>query len=341
MPTVPADMAEASVARRQLWLYAVRRAWHGFIRHRGIDSAATLAFFSALTVLPASLTIVSALALGMGKQGAADFVLDLVDSLARPETADVVKDPLTQLFSINNPVIALLIGIVLSVWSMSSYATAFGRAANTVYEIEEGRRFTKFRALMILLSLFLLVAFATVFVLLLTTQNAAEVFAHELGIGEPWVSVWMIGRWPVLLVVLTFIVAVLFYATPNIHREKRRWVGVGALLAIIMWGSATAVFALYVSTVSNYDRVYGWLGGALALLVWMYITNIAMVAGLEVDAEFTRIRQLSNGIEAEAGVKLPLRDTHRNLLLARRIARDEAEGRAIREAASRAKQDDS
>lgn len=226
----------------------------------------------------------------MGKKGVADFVTDIVDSLVRPETSEVVKEPLTQLFSINSPAVALAIGILLSVWAMSSYATAFGRAANTVYEIQEGRRFTKFRALMILLSLFLLVAFAAVFVLLLTTQNAAEVFAHELGIGEPWVSVWMIGRWPVLLVVLTFIVAVLFYATPNVRREKRRWVGVGALFAIIVWGSATAVFALYVSTVSNYDRVYGWLGGALALLVWMYITNIAMVVGLEVDAEFTRVR---------------------------------------------------
>lgn len=323
---------EVAVKRSDLGRYAVRRAWHGFVRHRGIDSAATLAFFSALTVFPASLTIVSALALGQGKGAATEFVLDLAGSLVREETVDVVKEPLTQLFSIGSPLVALLIGIVLSVWAMSGYASAFGRAANSVYEVHEGRRFVKFRALMLLLSLFLLVAFAAVIVLLVTTRDAAKVFMQRLGVGDPWVIVWVVGRWPVLLAVLTLIIAVLYYATPNIRREKRRWVGVGALFAITVWGAATAVFAFYVSTVSNYDRVYGWLGGALALLVWMYISNLALVAGLEVDAEFTRVRQLSEGIAAETGVKLPLRDSTRNLILARRRATDEAEGKAIREA---------
>ena len=327
--------------KRKQWQYVVRRSWHGFIRHRGIDSAATLAFFAALTAFPASLAIVSALALGQGKDGAVKFVLDLVGSLTREETVELVRDPLTQLFSIGNPAVALTFGIVLSVWSMSSYATAFGRAANSVYEIREGRRFLKFRGLMLVLSVFLLAAFAAVVVLLTTTHDAAEVFAHALGLGEPWVSAWMIGRWPVLLFVLTLIIAVLFYATPNVRRETRRWVGVGALFAIIVWGAATAVFALYVSTVSNYDRVYGWLGGALALLVWIYISNLALVAGLEVDVELTRVRQLRRGIEAEAGVKLPLRDTTRNLILARRLARDEAEGKAIRKAMDRERNADS
>lgn len=323
------------VTKSAQWRYVVRRAWHGFIRHRGIDSAATLAFFAALTVFPASLTIVSALSLGQGEEGAARFVLDLVDSVARDETVEIIREPLTQLFSISNPLIALFIGIVLSVWSMSGYATAFGRAVNSVYEIQEGRQFVKFRALMILLSLFLLVAFGAIVVLLLTTRDAADVFAHALGFGEPWVSVWAITRWPALLGMLTLIIAVLFYATPNVHREKRRWVGVGAAFAIIVWGLATAGFGLYVSTVANYDRVYGWLGGALALLLWLYISNLALIAGVEVDAEFTRLRQLRKGIAAEEGVKLPLRDTHRNLLLAKRRARDEAEGKTIREDAER------
>ena len=150
----------------------------------------------------------------------------------------------------------------------------------------------------------------------------------------------MFGRWPVLFIVLTLIIAVLFYATPNVRREKRRWLGVGAVFAIVVWSAATAIFGLYVSTVANYDRIYGWLGGALALLLWIYISNLALVAGLEVDAEFTRARQLRSGLAAETGVKLRLRDTYRNLLLARRRARDEAEGRAIREAAERAEERD-
>src|SRR5690606_18167880 len=155
------------------------------MRHRGIDAAATLAFFSALTVFPASLALVSALSLAQGKDEATNLVFNLVKSVLRDETVDVVKAPLTQLFSISSPLIALLIGLVLSIWSMSSYATAFGRAANGVFEIQEGRRFVKFRSLMLLLSLFLLVAFAAVVFLLLTTRNAAQVFAEQFGVGEP------------------------------------------------------------------------------------------------------------------------------------------------------------
>jgi membrane protein len=110
-----------------------------------------------------------------------------------------------------------------------------------------------------------------------------------------------------------------------------RWVGTGAVFAIVAWGLATAAFGFYVSTIANYDRVYGWLGGALALLIWLYISKLALVAGVEVDAEFTRLRQLLAGVPAEQTVQLPLRDTARNLILARRQAADEADAVAIRE----------
>lgn len=312
------------------WRYAFRRSWHGFMLHRGIDSAATLAFFAALAIFPGALTVVSAFALGQGKDKAADTVLDLAKEVLQPGTVDVLTAPLTQLFSIGNPGLALVVGIVLSVWSMSSYATAFGRAANSVYEVHEGRRFVKFRGLMIILSTFLLFAFGAVIVLLLSTNNVASAIAEELGVGEPWISVWTFGRWPVLGVILTMIIAVLYYFTPNVRHERMRWVSTGALFAIIAWGLATAAFGAYASTIANYDRVYGWLGGALALLIWLYISNLALVAGVEVDAEFTRLRQLRSGIAAENTVQLPLRDTARNLILARRQASDEAGAIAIR-----------
>ena len=320
--------------RSDLWRYALRRAWHGFMRHRGIDSAATLAFFAALAIFPAALAVVSALAIGQGKQQATETVLDVASTVLQPDTVDLLKEPVTQLFSVTNPGIALTVGIVLSVWSMSSYATAFGRAANSVYEVQEGRRVLKFRGLMLVLSCFLLVAFAAVVVLLLTTTSIAAAISDSFNAGEPWVTVWSIGRWPLLAAVLTMIIAVLYYFTPNIRHERMRWIGVGAGFAILTWGLATAAFALYVSTVASYDRVYGWLGGALALLVWLYISNLAMVAGLEVDAEFTRLRQLLSGVEAETLVKLPMRDSTRNLILARRRTADEAKGREIREASN-------
>jgi membrane protein len=319
------------VSPRREWRYVFRRAYHGFMLHRGIDSAATLAFFAALTILPGSLSVVSAFAIAQGKVHVADTVLDLAGEVLRPETADLLNEPLTQLFSIDNPGIALALGIVLSAWSMPSYATAFGRAANSVYEVQEGRRFVKFRGLMLVLSVFLLVAFAAVVVVLLTTSNVATAIGEAVGIGEPWVAVWSYGRWPVLAAILTMIIAVLYFYTPNVRHERMRLVSAGALFAIVAWGLAMAAFGFYVSSVANYDRAYGWLGGALALLIWLYISNLALVAGIEMDVEFTRLRQLLAGIAAENGVKLPLRDTARNLILARRRASDEAAAIAIRQ----------
>lgn len=324
------NLVTGLVTPRSDWRYAFRRAYHGFMRHRGIDSAATLAFFSALAIFPAALAVVSAFALGQGKDQAVETVLDLAKEVLQPGTVDALREPLTQLFSIGSPGIALAIGIALSVWSMSSYATAFGRAANSVYEVQEGRRLVKFRGTMLILATFLLVAFAAIIVLLLTTTNVATAIGEAVGVGEPWVTVWSFGRWPVLAALLTVIIAVLYYYTPNIQQERMRWVSTGAVFAIVAWGMSTTAFGLYVSTIANYDRVYGWLGGALALLIWLYISNLALVAGVEVDAEYTRLRQLLAGIPAENTVQLPLRDTARNLILAERLASDEADGIAIR-----------
>jgi membrane protein len=152
-----------------------------------------------------------------------------------------------------------------------------------------------------------------------------------VGIGEPWLTVFAVGRWPVLAVLVTLVVAVLYYATPNVRHERIRWVSHGALFAIVAWSLATGAFALYVATVAPYDRIYGWLGGGLALLLWLYLTNLVLVLGAEVDVEVMRLRQLSAGIAAEETVQIPLRDTARNLMLARQRASDEAEGRRMRE----------
>lgn len=319
----------ARALTRSDWQFAARRAWHGFVRHRGIDSAAALSFFSAIALFPMALAVVSAFAIGNGKRGAADAILDIVDEVLQESTVETIKEPLIQLFTVANPGIALAIGIVLSLWSLSSYATAFGRAVNTAYEVQEGRQIWKFRGLMLVLAVFLVAAFAAIAVLLLTTDRVTA----AVGIAEPWRTVWALARWPVLAVLFTLLIAVLYYVTPNVRHHRIRWVSFGALFAIVAWGVATAAFIVYVSTVGTYDRVYGWLGGGLALLLWLYITNLVLVLGAEVDAELVRVRQLRAGIPAEEVVQLPMRDTARNLMLARQRAKDEADGRLIRETA--------
>lgn len=316
---------------RSSWAYAARRVWHGFVRHRGIDAAAALTFFSSLAVFPAALTVVSAFAIGNGKQGAATVILDIVDEVAQESTVEAARGPLTELFTVTNPGIALAVGLVLSLWTLSSYSTAFGRAVNSVYEVQEGRQIWKFRGLMLVLAAFLLVVFGAIVALLVTTPRIAAAIAGSLGISEPWVTVWSIARWPVLAVLLGLLIAVLYYFTPNVRHDRMRWVSFGALFAIAAWGLATAAFGIYVVTVDQYDRVYGWLGGAVATLIWLYLTNLVLVLGAEVDAEVVRLRQLAAGIRSEEIIQLPMRDTTRNLMIARQLAADVSEGRAIRE----------
>ena len=334
MPPRGVNVTERPTSRgipRSSWRYAAVRAWHGFLRHRGIDSAAALTFFSSLAFFPAALAVVSAFAIGNGKRNASDVILDIAGEVVQPETVAALRDPVDQLFSVQNPGIGLAVGIVISLWSLSGYATAFGRAVNGVYEVHEGRQIWKFRGIMLVLAVFLLLAFAAIVVLLATTPRLATAIAEPLGIGEPWIAIWSMGRWPVMLLIVTLLVAVLYYFTPNVRHERFRWVSHGALFAVVAWAMATLAFTLYVATVGQYDRIYGWLGGGLVLLLWLYLTNLVMVLGAEVDAEVVRLRQLHAGIPAEDVVQLPMRDTTRNLILARQRANDEAEGRRIRQ----------
>lgn len=321
------------------WRYAVRRTWHGFVRHRGLDSAAALTFFSALALFPGALTVVSVFALSEGTRDAATVILGIVDEVAQASTVETLRQPIIQLFTIANPALALAIGLILSLWSLSSFSTAFGRAVNSVYEVQEGRQIWKFRGLMLVLALFLLVIFGAIVALLIITPSVAAAIGGAVGVGAPWITIWSIGRWPILVILVALVMGVLYYVTPNVRHERLRWVSFGALFAIVAWALATTLFGLYVTNVGTYDRIYGWLGGGLALLVWLYITNVVLVLGAEVDAEVMRLRQLGAGIAAEEVVQLPMRDTTRNLMLARQRAQDVSDGRAIREQSAAASRD--
>ncbi len=325
--TEDADGPSPRTMPARAWRSAARRAWHGFKLHRGIDSAAALTFFGTLAIFPAALTGVAILSVVQGRDAAADSLLAFVSEIAQPATVDAVRGPLTELFTVTNPWFALVLGALLSLWTMSGYATAFGRAVNNVYEVHEGRPFWVFRGRMLVLAVFLLVGSASVVALLLATPNATA----AIGVTEPWLTVWAFARWPILVVLVGLIIAVLYYATPNVRHDRFRWVSYGALFAILVWAFATLTFYGYIALVGRYDRIYGWIGGAIVLLLWLYLTNLVLVLGAEVDAEVVRLRQLAAGLPAEGTVQLPMRDTRRNRMLARERARDEADAALIRE----------
>lgn len=310
---------------------AVVRAWHGFIRHRGIDAAAALTFFTALAAFPALLVLVSTFALFDDRQRANQDLAAIAGTVLPDEAAADIERALDELLSLQNPVLALLAGIALLLWTISGYATAFGRAVNTAYEVEEGRPFWAFRGRMLLVAAGLVALETGIVAILLVTPSAAEDIFGRRGLAPVVTTAWNWGKWPLLLVLLVVFLAVLYYATPNVRHTRWRWASVGSFSAIAIWATATLGFASYILLVGHYDTLYGSLGGIVTALLWTYLTNAAFVGGAELDAEFVRLRQLARGEPAEEVVRLPMRDTRRNRMLARQRDADIAASRRIRE----------
>lgn len=297
------------------WRVAVRRAGHGFVRHRGIDGAAALTFFSLLMLLPASLAVVSVFAIFDNRDRAVEDLAGVLDVVLPDQATTDLEGVLRELLSLNNPWLALAIAAVLLIWTTSGYATAFGRAANTVYEVEEGRPFWAFRGRMILVAVILDLLGAVLVTVL-------------LGPGD-W-PVWEVLRWPVVFAVAVLVVAVLYAFSPNVVRPHLRWVSVGSAFAIVFWIIATGGVALYAALV-DHGAVYGSLGGVIVGLLWLYATQAALVAGVELDAEFTRLRQIADGADVARSLDLPVRDSRRISTLRRQRNADIAAVRALQD----------
>lgn len=317
------------------WRYALRRTYHGFYRHKTIDSAAALAFFSTLAVFPGALSVISAVALGQSDGDAVDDILHIATIAIGPSAAQAVRAPLVSLLSLSSPGVTLGAGLALCLWSMSGYTSAFGRAMNVIYDVQEGRRFVRFRSSMLLLALVIMVIFAAMAAILLITPSIAQAIGDQFRFGELFVVLWNVLKWPVLVALVVLAIALLYYFTPTIKHPEVRWVSYGALFAIGGWGLATLGFAIYVTEFSHYDHVYGFLGGAVVLLVYAYISNFVLVLGGELDSQIIRVRYLQSGVEAEGMIPLPLRSSKRNLALARHASLDMVDGRTMRLKAER------
>ena len=183
---------------------------------------------------------------------------------------------------------------------------------NRIYEIDEGRPIWKLRPAMLLVTLITVVLTALVALGLVLTGPAAQAVGDAIGLGSTVVTIWNIAKWPVLLAVVVLIVALLYYATPNVKQPKFRWISVGAVVAILIWVVASAAFGFYVANFASYNKTYGSLAGVIVFLLWLWITNLALLFGAELDAELERGRELQAGMPAEEVIQLPARDTRKS-----------------------------
>lgn len=302
-PDSPTDLTRPSIR------YVLGRTVSEFGRDQCTDLAAALTYYAVLSLFPALVVVMSLLGVfGQGPR-TADAILQIIDDVSPGAAVDVLRQPIEQLVSAPSAGFALVTGILGALWSASGFVGAFGRAMNRIYEVDEGRPGWKLRLQQLLLTLVGLVVAAAVAVILAVSGPVAEAIGGYLGVGATGLAVWNIARWPVLLVLVVLGVATLYYVGPNVKQPKFRWISVGAALAIVVWICASLLFGVYVSSFGSYNKTFGALAGVIVFLLWLWITNLALLFGAEIDAELERGRQLQAGIAAEDDLQLPLRDT--------------------------------
>ncbi|HEY0888537.1 MAG TPA: YihY/virulence factor BrkB family protein [Nocardioides sp.] len=324
-PESPTDLKKPS------WTYVARKTVREFMDDQCTDLAAALTYYAVLALFPAAIALLSLVGLvGQGRE-TVDTLLQILRDVGAGSAAETLEPTLTELAGSQSSGFALVIGLAVALWSASGYVGAFGRGMNRIYEVDEGRPIWKLRPAMLLVTVVTVVLTAIVAVGLVVTGPAAEAVGNAIGVGSTFVTVWGIAKWPVLLIVVVVIVALLYYATPNVRQPKFRWISIGAIVAILTWVVASALFGLYVANFASYDKTYGSLAGVIVFLLWLWITNLALLFGAELDAELERGRELQAGIAAESEIQLPPRDTRKSDKAAEKEREDVARARALRE----------
>lgn len=320
----PHDLEKSS------WAFVARKTVREFSGDQCTDLAAALTYYAVLALFPAAVALTSLLGLVGQGTSATQTVLDIAGDLGGGSLVETIREPLLSVSRSETAGLTFVLGLAGALWSASGYVGAFGRAMNRVYEIDEGRPVWKLRPAMLLLTVVLVVLVAVALLALVVSGALAEAVGDALGLGSTTVAVWDIAKLPVVLAVVVVIVALLYYATPNIKQPKFRWVSVGAVLAILTWVLLSVAFGFYVANFASYDKTYGALGGVIAFLLWLWLTNLSLLFGAELDAELERGRELQSGIAAEETIQLPPRDTRNIEKTKDKEQEDVRRGRALR-----------
>jgi membrane protein len=295
---------------RRSWWRTAKRTVAGVKDNNLTDLAAALTYYAVLSIFPAIIALVSILGLVVDPATITRVITDTVRELGPESAVDTFAGPIESIAGNQDTAgIMLVVGLVVALWTASGYVGAFMRASNDIYEREEGRPFWKLRPLQIVVTLILVLLAALVVLALILTGPVADALGSAVGLGDTAVLVWQIAKWPVMLLMVMFMLAVLYWSSPNAKPAGFRWITPGSVLAVVAWIVASAGFALYVANFSSYNETYGALGGVIVFLVWMWITNIAVLLGAKVNAETERAREIAIGVPgAEEQIQAPPRE---------------------------------
>ena len=274
----------------------LKRTATEFMEDNLTDWAAALTYYGLLALFPALIAMVSLIGLVGDPESTTSTLTEIITEIGPQSAAETFSGPIESIASDRGTAgLAFVAGLAVALWSASGYVGAFMRASNVIYETPEGRPFWKLRPLQLGVTLVMIVLMALLSLGLVLTGPVVEAVAEPIGLGSTAVTVWNIAKWPVMIAVFLLMVAVLYYASPNVRLRGFRWVTPGSVVAIVAWAIASAAFALYVANFGSYDKTYGTLGGLIALLVWFWISNLAILFGHQLNAELERNREIEEG----------------------------------------------
>jgi membrane protein len=287
------ELRPTGVPNESSWTGTFKRTWSEFREDDLTDWAAALTYYGLLSLFPALIAVSSLIGLFADP----DTITDVILNLAPESAADTLSGPIDSITSNQQAAgVALILGVAGALWGASGYVGAFGRASNVVYESREGRPFWKLRPQQILVTVVMVVMITVVALAIVLTGPVVKAIGDAVGLGDTALMVWDIAKWPVLALLVVGLLLLLFWATPNVRQRGVRGVLPGVIVGLVVWAVASAAFAVYVANFGSYDRTYGTLGGVVVLLVWLWITNVALLLGVELNAERERSKQLAAGV---------------------------------------------
>jgi membrane protein len=274
----------------------LKRTATEFMEDNLTDWAAALTYYGLLALFPALIAMVSLIGLAGDPKSTTSTLTEIITSIGPDSAAETFSGPIESITENQSAAgFAFVAGLAVALWSASGYVGAFMRASNIIYETPEGRPFWKLRPLQLAITLVMIVLMAILALALVLTGPVVDAVAGPVGLGDTAVSVWNIAKWPAMVAIFLLMVAVLYYASPNVKLRGFKWVTPGSLVAIVVWAIASAAFAFYVANFGSYDKTYGTLGGLVALLIWFWISNLAILFGHQLNAERERSLEIEEG----------------------------------------------
>jgi membrane protein len=292
------------------WGSVFRRTVREFREDNLTDWAAALTYYAVLAIFPAIIALVSIL--GLVGSSATQPLLDNLGKLAPGPAKDIFTSAIQNLQqSRGGAGIIFVLGLAGALWSASGYVAAFMRASNAIYDVGEGRPIWKTVPVRVGVTVVLVVLLALSAVAVALTGGLARQVGDLVGVGSSAITVWDIAKWPALLLVVSFMFAILYWASPNVKQPGFRWISPGGLLAVVITLLASAGFAFYVANFGSYNKTYGALAGVIVFLVWLWMANIAVLLGAEFNAELERGRRIEGGHPEDEEPFVEPRDTRK------------------------------